>query len=137
MPTQTTALTQTGNVTSTTSTITVSNGAVGTGTVTLANYIPVTNSSWTVLSNFWKPKCFRLGDTKVCIYNCDNKYFMVDNVHFSFEVKGTNVNLKISTYGTTTLNSLDEVKNFIKSIKVYYRKCKEFEKQLELSSDFS
>lgn len=137
MPTQTTALTQTGSLTSTTSTITVSNGTVGTGTVSLANYIPITNSSWTVLSNYLKPKCFRLGDTKVCIYNCDNKYFMVDNVLFSFEVKGTNVNLKISTYGTTTLNSLDEVKNFIKSIKVYYRKCKEFEKQLELSSDFS
>ena len=71
------------------------------------------------------------------VYNCDNKYFMVDNVQFSFETQGTNVTLKVGTYGTTMLSNLEEVRNYIKSMKMYYLKCKEFEKQLELSSDFS
>ena len=62
---------------------------------------------------------------------------MVDNVHFSFETQGTNVTLRVSTYGTTNLSSLDEVRNYIKSMKMYYLKCKEFEKQLELTSDFT
>lgn len=62
---------------------------------------------------------------------------MVDNVQFSFETQGTNVTLKVGTYGTTNLSSLDEVRNYIKSMKMYYLKCKEFEKQLELTSDFA
>lgn len=62
---------------------------------------------------------------------------MVDNVQFSFETQGTNVTLKVGTYGTTMLSNLEEVRNYIKSMKMYYLKCKEFEKQLELSSDFS
>lgn len=62
---------------------------------------------------------------------------MVDAVQFSFETQGTNVTLRIGTYGTTMLSNLEEVRNYIKTMKMYYLKCKEFEKQLELSSDFS
>lgn len=62
---------------------------------------------------------------------------MVDNVHFTFETQGTNVTLKVNTYGTTNLSSLDEVRNYIKSMKMYYLKAKEFEKQLKLSGDFT
>ena len=62
---------------------------------------------------------------------------MVDNLRFTFETQGTNVALIVSTFGTTTLSSLDEVRNYIKSMKLYYLKCKEFEKQLELTSDFA
>ena len=62
---------------------------------------------------------------------------MVDDVQFSFETQGTNVTLRIGTYGTTMLSNLEEVRNYIKTMKMYYLKCKEFEKQLELSSDFS
>ena len=43
----------------------------------------------------------------------------------------------VGTCGTTNLSSLDEVRNYIKSMKMYYLKCKEFEKQLELTSDFA
>lgn len=62
---------------------------------------------------------------------------MVDNVHFTFETQGTNVTLKVNTYGTTNLYNLDEVRNYVKSMKMYYLKAKEFEKQLKLSGDFT
>lgn len=62
---------------------------------------------------------------------------MVDAVQFSFETQGTNVTLRLGTYGTTMLSNLEEVRNYIKTMKMYYLKCKKFEKQLKLSSDFS
>lgn len=89
------------------------------------------------IQTIWNQSHLNFGNTTVYVYNCDNKYFMVDNVQFSFETQGTNVTLKVGTYGTTNLSSLDEVRNYIKSMKMYYLKCKEFEKQLELTSDFA
>lgn len=89
------------------------------------------------IQTIWNQSHLNFGNATVCISNCDNKYFIVDNVQFSFETHGTNVILKVGTYGTTTLYSLDEVRNYIKSMKMYYLKCKEFEKQLELTSDFA
>ena len=129
----------------TVSSISISNGTSTNGTITISNLgqytttsVPhISNAAWNVYTTYMKPKTFKLGNTVVCVYNCENKYFMVDNVHFSFETQGTNVTLRVSTYGTTNLSSLDEVRNYIKSMKMYYLKCKEFEKQLELSSDFA
>lgn len=120
---------------------TISNGA-GVTVSNLGNYYTtagtsITNTMWNVYTSYMKPKIFRLGNIAVCVYNCDNKYFMVDNVNFSFETQGTTVTLRVSTFGTTNLSSLDEVRHYIKSMKMYYLKCKEFEKQLELSSDFA
>lgn len=152
-PTQVTSTpTQQQHGDATVSSITISNGTAsnGTGTITISNTISnlgnyyttaagtsISNAAWSLYTNYMKPKTFKLGNTTVCIYNCDNKYFIVDNVHFSFETQGTNVTLRVGTYGTTNLSSLDEVRNYIKSMKMYYLKCKEFEKQLELSSDFA
>lgn len=89
------------------------------------------------IQTIWNQNHLNFGNTTVCIYNFDNKYFIADNVNFSFETQGTNVTLRVSTSGTTNLSSLDEVRNYIKSMKMYYLKCKEFEKQLELTSDFT
>ena len=150
-PTQVTSTpTQPQHGNATVSSITISNGTAsnGTGTITISDTISnlgyyttagtsISNAAWSLYTNYMKPKTFKLGNTTVCIYNCDNKYFIVDNVHFSFETQGTNVTLRVGTYGTTNLSSLDEVRNYIKSMKMYYLKCKEFEKQLELSSDFA
>ena len=127
------------------SSISISNGTNTNGTITISNLgnyyttagTTISNAAWTVYTNYMKPKSFKLGNTTICVYNCDNKYFMVDNVHFTFEPQGTNVILRVNTYGTTNLSTLDEVRNYIKSMKMYYLKCKEFEKQLELSSDFA
>lgn len=127
--------------------ISYSNGTIsnGTGLTTsnLVNYYTTaattttgSNTAFDVFTSYMKPKSFKLGNTVVCIYNCYNKYFMVDNVQFSFETEGTNVKLRVANYGTTNLYSLDEVRNYIKTLKMYYLKCKEFEKQLKLTSDF-
>lgn len=89
------------------------------------------------IQTIWNQSHLNFGNTRVCVYNCDNKYFTVDNVQFSFDTNGTNVTLRVGTCGTTTLSSLDELRNYIKSMKMYYLKCKEFEKQLELTSDFA
>ena len=140
----TAAHSQHGNANS--SSMSFSNGAITNGsglTVSnLGNYYTtagtsITNAMWNVYKSYMKPKIFRLGNIAVCVYNCDNKYFMVDNVNFSFETQGITVTLRVSTFGTTNLYSLDEVRHYIKSMKMYYLKCKEFEKQLELSSDFA
>lgn len=145
-PTQVTStLTQPQPGNATISSISISNGTNTNGTITISNLgnyyttagTTISNAAWSVYTNYMKPKTFKLGNTTVCVYNCDNKYFMVDNVHFTFETQGTNVILRVSTYETTNLSSLDEVRNYIKSMKMYYLKCKEFEKQLELSSDFA
>lgn len=146
VPTQVTSTpTQQSTGNATVSSISISNGTNTNGTITISNLgnyyttagTSISNAVWGVYTNYMKPKTFKLGNTTVCVYNCDNKYFMVDNVHFSFETQGTNVTLRVSTYGTTNLSTLDEVRNYIKSMKMYYLKCKEFEKQLELSSDFA
>lgn len=146
-PTQVTSTpTQPQHGNATVSSISISNGTVsnGTGTLTISNLgyyttagTSISNAALNVYTNYMKPKTFKLGNTTVCVYNCWNTYFIVDNVHFSFETQGTIVTLKVGTYGTTNLSSLDEVRNYIKSMKMYYLKCKEFEKQLELSSDFA
>ena len=128
------------------SSMSFSNGTISNGSgLTVSNLgncytiagTSITNTMWNVYTSYMKPKIFRLGNIPVCVYNCDNKYFMVDNVHFSFETQGANVTLRVSTYGTTNVSSLDEVRHYIKSMKMYYLKCKEFEKQLELTSDFA
>ena len=119
-----------GNVTvSPNGTLTVS-GPIGIGTI----------QHYNVWNNYYSPqkaKCFKLGDTSITIYNFNNKYFIVDNVKFSFVTNNGSVSLKVDTQSTTQLNSLDEVRNYIKTMKLYYLKCKEFEKQLKMSGDFA
>jgi hypothetical protein len=117
--------------------ITVSNN----GTITVSGPIGIgTIQHYNLLNSYYSPlkaKCFKLGDTSISIYNCDNKYFIVDNVKFSFVTNNGSVSLKVDTQSTTQLNSLEEVRNYIKTMKLYYLKCKEFEKQLKMSGDFA
>lgn len=110
----------------------------GTGTISIGYYTPgIINSTWSLFNNYMSPKMFKIGDSSVRVYNVDNKYFIVDNVHFDFEVSSTTVKMKINVYGSSQLNSLDELRNYIKTVKLYYFKAKEFEKQLNISSDFT
>lgn len=110
----------------------------GTGTISIGSYTPgIINSTWSLFNNYMSPKMFKIGDSSVRVYNVDNKYFIVDNVHFDFEVSSTTVKMKINVYGSSQLNSLDELRNYIKTVKLYYLKAKEFEKQLNISSDFT
>lgn len=62
---------------------------------------------------------------------------MVDNVIFSFETTGTTVRLNVTTSCQARMNTLDKLRNYIKTMKVYYLKAKEFEKQLNMSGDFA
>lgn len=110
----------------------------GTGTISIGSCTPgIINSTWSLFNNYMSPKMFKIGDSSVRVYNVDNKYFIVDNVHFDFEVSSTTVKMKINVYGSSQLNSLDELRNYIKTVKLYYLKAKEFEKQLNISSDFT
>ena len=105
---------------------------VSTGTASTSVFV---NSNY--YNSVYNAKFFKLGHRKICIWNYDNKYFMVDNVNFSFETTGTTVHLNITTLGQTKLKTLDEVRNYIKTMKLYYLKAKEFEKQLNLNGDFA
>lgn len=67
--------------------ISYSNGTISNGTgLTTSNLVNYYTTA---------AKSFKLGNTVVCIYNCYNRYFMVDNVQFSFETEGTNVKLRV------------------------------------------
>lgn len=137
-PSQASYPTQTNN----TNTITT-NGNYS-GIVTVGPSVITTSTYATTAANWYynyydraKTKFFKLGGRKICIWNYDNKYFMVDNVNFSFETTGTTVHLNIITSCQTRMNTLDELRNYIKTMKVYYLKAKEFEKQLNMSGDFA
>lgn len=107
----------------------------GPSVITTSTY--ATTAAWYNYYDRAKTKFFKLGGRKICIWNYDNKYFMVDNVNFSFETTGTTVHLNIITSCQTRMNTLDELRNYIKTMKVYYLKAKEFEKQLNMSGDFA
>ena len=137
-PSQASYPTQTNN----TNTITTNgnySGIVTVGpSVTTSTYATTAASTW--YYNYYdkaKTRFFKLGGRKICIWNYDNKYFMVDDVNFSFATTGTTVHLNVTTLGQTRMNSLDELRNYIKTMKIYYLKAKEFEKQLNMSGDFA
>ena len=109
---------------------------VGPSVITTSTYA-TTASTWYNYYDRAKTKFFKLGGRKICIWNYDNKYFMVDNVIFSFETTGTTVRLNVTTSCQARMNTLDELRNYIKTMKVYYIKAKEFEKQLNMSGDFA
>ena len=112
-----------------------------TNTITISGIATIGPSVITTANSKWyydrtKTKFFKLGGRKIYIWNYDNKYFMVDNVNFSFETTGTADHLNILTSCQSRMNTLDELRNYIKTMKVYYLKAKEFEKQLNMSGDF-
>jgi hypothetical protein len=109
---------------------------VGPSVITTSTY-STTAANWYNYYDRAKTKFFKLGGRKICIWNYYNKYFMVDNVIFSFETTGTTVRLNITTSCQVRMNTLDELRNYIKTMKVYYLKAKEFEKQLNMSGDFT
>ena len=110
---------------------------VGPSVITTSTYATTAASTWYNYYDRAKTKFFKLGGRKICIWNYDNKYFMVDNVIFSFETTGTTVRLNVTTSCQARMNTLDELRNYIKTMKVYYLKAKEFEKQLNMSGDFA
>ena len=135
-PSQASYTTQTNNTNSLTTN--------GSGIVTLGPSVITTSTYATTAANWYynyydkaKTRFFKLGGRKICIWNYDNKYFMVDDVNFSFATTGTTVHLNVTTLGQTRMNSLDELRNYIKTMKIYYLKAKEFEKQLNMSGDFA
>lgn len=106
-------------------------------TITGSSVITTATTNWYNYYDRAKTKFFKLGGRKICIWNYDNKYFMVDNVIFSFETTGITVRLNVTTSCQARMNTLDELRNYIKTMKVYYLKAKEFEKQLNMNGDFA
>ena len=143
-PVQSGSANQTGNTQAAFNSTQNSNGTItisGPAITNTTTGITISTANWTTYTSYadymGTPKCFKLGDKKINIYNRQNKCFFVTNVNFKFETTNTDVKLVISTNGTTILKSLDDVRNYIKTMKLYYLKCKEFEKQLHLSTDFA
>ena len=144
IPTQTPAPSQASYPTQTNNTNTITTIGNYSGTVTIGPSVITTSTYATTGTTNWynyydraKTKFFKLGGRKICIWNYNNKYFMVDNVNFSFETTGTTVRLNVTTLGQSQMKTLDELRNYIKTMKIYYLKAKEFEKQLNMSGDFT
>ena len=86
----------------------------------------------------WKRKYFKLGNTKIMSTNLMNREVSAEKVNFSFITTEQGVDLNIhKEYSDITFKSLDELRDYLKRLKEYYIKAKEFEKQLNILSDFS
>lgn len=80
----------------------------------------------------------QIGDYQMRITNYQNKTIFVDSVSFNFKTTATGIILHVEgNYTTQQMNSLQELKEYIKRVKLTYLKAKEFEKQLNMIGDFA
>lgn len=121
-----------GNPISTTTTIPNPNGRIYPSTIAVT---PTSYTNWDLkASNTW---LVPIGEYKMKVNNYNNKMITVDCISFKFDNTKTGVKLSVTgNYETITMNSLDELREYINRMKILYLKAKEFEKQLNIEGDF-
>ena len=121
-----------GNPISTTTTIPSPNGRVYPSTIAVT---PTSYTNWDLkVSNTW---LVPIGEYKMKVNNYNNKMITVDCISFRFDNSKSGVKLSVTgNYETITMNSLDELREYINRMKILYLKAKEFEKQLNIEGDF-
>lgn len=125
-----------GNPISTTTTIPSPNGRIYPSTIAVTPTTSIINTNWSNLSvaNTW---LVPIGEYKMKVNNYNNKMITVDCISFKFDNTKTGVKLSVTgNYETITMNSLDELREYINRMKILYLKAKEFEKQLNIEGDF-
>jgi hypothetical protein len=121
-----------GNPISTTTTIPSPNGRVYPSTIAVT---PTSYTNWNLsVANTW---LVPIGEYKMKVNNYNNKMITVDCISFRFDNSKAGVKLSVTgNYETLTMNSLDELREYINRMKILYLKAKEFEKQLNIEGDF-
>lgn len=120
---------------STTTSIPGPNGRIYPSTIAVTPTTSIINTNWNLRTvNTW---LVPIGDYKMKVNNYNNKMITVDCISFKFDNTKTGVKLTVTgNYETITMNSLDELREYINRMKILYLKAKEFEKQLNIEGDF-
>jgi hypothetical protein len=98
------------------------------------NYVLTTNVVWEEI--FIKPKCFKLGDTKVCVYNDKNYKLLCDKIQFNLVLDDCKTDLEVTKIGLLRFNTIDELRTYLNKLKKYYKQTLEYVKKLNIQEDF-
>ena len=112
-------------------------GPITTGSCSTAigsqNYV-TTNVIWEEI--FIKPKYFKLGDTRVCVYNDKNYKLMCDKIQFNLVLDDCKTDLEVTKIGLLRFNTIDELRTYLNKLKKYYKQTLEYVKKLNIQEDF-
>lgn len=112
-------------------------GPITTGSCSTAigsqNYV-TTNVIWEEI--FIKPKYFKLGDTRVCVYNDKNYRLMCDKIEFNLVLDDCKTDLEVTKIGLLKFNTIDELRTYLNKLKKYYKQTMEYVKKLNIQEDF-
>ena len=112
-------------------------GPITTGSCSTAigyqNYV-ATNVIWEEI--FIKPKYFKLGDTRVCVYNDKNYKLMCDKIQFNLILDDCKTDLEVTKIGLLRFNTIDELRTYLNKLKKYYKQTLEYVKKLNIQEDF-
>ena len=97
------------------------------------NYV-ATNVIWEEI--FIKPKYFKLGDTRVCVYNDKNYKLMCDKIQFNLVLDDCKTDLEVTKIGLLRFNTIDELRTYLNKLKKYYKQTLEYVKKLNIQEDF-
>ena len=97
------------------------------------NYV-TTNVIWEEI--FIKPKYFKLGDTRVCVYNDKNYKLMCDKIQFNLVLDDCKTDLEVTKIGLLRFNTIDELRTYLNKLKKYYKQTLEYVKKLNIQEDF-
>lgn len=111
------------------------NGRIYPSTIAVTPTTSIINANWNLrAATTW---LVPIGDYKMKVNNYNNKMISVDCISFKFDNTKLGVKLTVTgNYETITMNSLDELREYINRMKLLYLKAKEFEKQLNIEGDF-
>ena len=112
-------------------------GLTGSGSWSTAfgsqNYV-ATNVIWEEI--FIKPKYFKLGDTRVCVYNDKNYKLLCDKIQFNLVLDDCKTDLEVTKIGLLRFNTIDELRTYLNKLKKYYKQTLEYVKKLNIQEDF-
>ena len=113
-------------------------GPITTGSCSTAigsqNYVMTNNVIWEEI--FIKPKYFKLGDTRVCVYNDKNYKLMCDKIQFNLVLDDCKTDLEVTKIGLLRFNTIDELRTYLNKLKKYYKQTLEYVKKLNIQEDF-
>ena len=113
-------------------------GPITTGSCSTAigsqNYVMTNNVIWEEI--FIKPKYFKLGDTRVCVYNDKNYKLMCDKIQFNLILDDCKTDLEVTKIGLLRFNTIDELRTYLNKLKKYYKQTLEYVKKLNIQEDF-
>ena len=109
-------------------------GRIYPASIALSPTTTILSSNWGTNVDTW---LIPIGDYKMRVNNFNNKTITVDCISFKFDNTNTGIKLHVTgNYETINMKSLDELREYIKKMKLLYIKAKKFEKQLNIEGDF-